>query len=207
VIVADRRRFGQTVLDRIDSLVAAAQHAEVPADAATLGELAGGAGSLAGGGGPLAGAALLSDADVSDAVGWPVEAARAFGRGAVRFRGGGVAIDVTLTESGQAARRVAARGLGRRLPGIGGGGVAIDVTLTESGQAARRVAARGLGRRLPGIGDEAWLIKGDHTAVVRVGARTAKILLIGLPPAQRAQVLVPLARLVAARLGARQASR
>jgi hypothetical protein len=63
-----------------------------------------------------------------------------------------------------------------------------------------RAAARRLGRALPGIGDEAWLIKGDHTVIMRVGRSTAKLTLTEVPPSARADLLIALAHIVAARL-------
>jgi hypothetical protein len=66
--------------------------------------------------------------------------------------------------------------------------------------ALNNAAGRRFGRGLPGIGDEAWLLNNDRTLIVRAGLVTVKLTLTGLPPAARAAALIPLARLVAARL-------
>jgi hypothetical protein len=82
--------------------------------------------------------------------------------------------------------------------------VTLSLTLRNEGtySAIDRAAARRLGRALPGIGDEAWLIKGDHTIILRVGRSTVKLSLTDLPPSARADLLIPLAHIVAARLAA-----
>jgi hypothetical protein len=121
-----------------------------------------------------AGAAILSEADVSTVLGWPMEAVPGLaggGAAAQAFRGGGVTLSLTLRNEGTYS--------------------AID-----------RAAARRLGRALPGIGDEAWLIKGDHTIILRVSRSTVKLSLTDLPPSARADLLIPLAHIVAARLTA-----
>ena len=121
-----------------------------------------------------AGTAILSEADVSTVLGWPMEAAgRPVGGGPAGqvFRGGGVTLSLMLRNQGASS--------------------AID-----------RAAARRLGRALSGIGDEAWLIKGDHTIFILVGHRTVKLTLTDLPPSARAARLIPLAHIVAGRLAA-----
>jgi hypothetical protein len=117
-----------------------------------------------------AGPAALSETDVSEVLGWPVEKVAGPGIGPLvaRFRGGGV--DLYLT---------------RRTRHVGD-----------------RAVARLFGRALPGIGEEAWLLGGDRTLVVRAGPATVKLDLHGLPRSARAAVLIPLARIVAARLAA-----
>lgn len=118
--------------------------------------------------------AILSEADVSTVLGWPMEAVtRPVGRG----------------PAGQVLR---------------GGGVTLSLTLRNEGaySAIDRAAARRLGRALPGLGDEAWLIKGDHTILMRVGRSTVKLTLTDSPPSGRAALLIPLAHIVAARLAA-----
>jgi hypothetical protein len=82
--------------------------------------------------------------------------------------------------------------------------VTLSLTLRNEGaySAIDRAAARRLGRALPGLGDEAWLIKGDHTILMRVGRSTVKLTLTDSPPSGRAALLIPLAHIVAARLAA-----
>jgi len=115
-----------------------------------------------------AGTAELSQADVSEVLGWPVETVAGPGTGGrlARFRGGGA-------ELGLAIRRR---------------------------HAADRAVARLFGRAVPGIGGEAWLLSGDRTLVVLAGPATVRLDLHGLPRSARADVLIPLARIVAARL-------
>jgi hypothetical protein len=117
-----------------------------------------------------AGPAALSETDVSEVLGWPVEKVAGPGTGPLvaRFRGGGA--DLYLTR--------------------------------RTRHAGDRAVARLFGRALPGIGEEAWLLGGDRTLVVRAGPVTVKLDLHGLPRSARAAVLIPLARIVAARLAA-----
>ena len=118
--------------------------------------------------------AILSEAEVSTVLGWPMEA---------------VSSPVTGGPGGQVFR---------------GGGVTLSLTLRDEGiySAIDRRAARRLGRALPGLGDEAWLIKGDHTILMRTGRSTVKLTLTDSPPSARAALLMPLAHIVAARLTA-----
>jgi hypothetical protein len=117
-----------------------------------------------------AGPAALSETDVSEVLGWPVEKVAGPGIGPLvaRFRGGGVDLYLTL----------------------------------RTRHVGDRAVARLFGRALPGIGEEAWLLGGDRTLVVRAGPATVKLDLHGLPRSARAAVLIPLARIVAARLAA-----
>ena len=82
-----------------------------------------------------------------------------------------------------------------------GGGVDLYLTL-RTRHAGDRAVARLFGQALPGIGEEAWLLSGDRTLVVRAGPAAVKLDLHGLPRSARAAVLIPLARIVAARLAA-----
>jgi hypothetical protein len=122
---------------------------------------------------PDAAPAVLSATDVSEVLGRPVEVT---GVGA-----GGLAVAV-----------------------FKGGGITLSVGVMNRGafNAINGAAGRRFGRALPGIGEEAWLLNKDRTVIVRAGLTTVKLTLTGLPPAARAAALIPLARLVAARLAA-----
>ena len=116
----------------------------------------------------VAGTAVLSQAEVSEVLGWPAEAVTGPGTGgqAARFRGGGADLSLAIRKR----------------------------------HAADRAVARLFGRAVPGIGEQAWLLSRDRTLVVLAGPATAKLDLHGLPRSARADVLIPLARLAAARL-------
>jgi hypothetical protein len=114
-----------------------------------------------------AGSAVLSEAEVSEVLGWPMQALASPGTGlTARFQGEGVTVSLKLRKS-----------------------VALD-----------RVLPRCLGRALPGAGEQAWLLRGDHTLVARVGPATVQLTVADLPPAARAAALIPLARIVADRI-------
>ena len=85
-----------------------------------------------------------------------------------------------------------------------GRGITLSVGLMHQGafSAINGAAGRRFGRTLPGIGEQAWLLNKDRTVIVRAGLTTVKLTVTGLPPAARADALIPLARLVAARLAA-----
>ncbi len=117
-----------------------------------------------------AGPAALSETDVGEVLGWPVE-------------------------------KVAGPGLGRPAAWFRGGGVNLGLTLRKR-HAGDRGVARIFGRALTGIGEEAWLLSGDRTLVVLAGSTTVRLDLHGLPQSARAAVLIPLARIVTARLAA-----
>jgi hypothetical protein len=92
---------------------------------------------------------LLTAGEVSAALGQPVSAA-----------------GITMPAAGSVVYR--------------GSGTTVSVTVASGalgGLSSR--PARFLGRPLPGIGDEAWTVNSDRTAVVRVGALTAKITISG----------------------------
>ncbi len=119
---------------------------------------------------PLSAARLLTDTEVTEALGRPV---RSIGLttpvgGAVIYRGSGVTVSVTVAVG-------ALRGL-------------------SSGPARR------FGDPLPGIGDEAWLVNRNRTLVVRVGALTAKITIGAQGLVDTYSVLAGLAPTLAARL-------
>jgi hypothetical protein len=104
-------------------------------------------------------------------------------------------------------RPVAVTGVGAGGLGVAvfkGGGITLSVGLMHRGvfNAINGAAGRRFGRALPGIGEEAWLLNNDRTLIVRAGLATVKLTLTGLPPAARAAALIPLARIVAARLAA-----
>ena len=80
-----------------------------------------------------------------------------------------------------------------------GEGVTVSLKLRKS-VALDGVLPRWLGRALPGIGDQAWLLKGDHTLVARVGRTTLQLVVADLPPSARAAALIPLAQIVADRI-------
>ncbi len=68
-----------------------------------------------------------------------------------------------------------------------GDGVTITVTVADSFLGSLTSLARRRGRPLPGVGEEAWLLNGGRTAVLRAGGLTAKVTLGGsaarsLPP-------------------------
>jgi hypothetical protein len=115
-----------------------------------------------------AGTAVLSQADVSQALGWPVQAVTGPGTGrhVTRFRGSGAQVSLTIRKR----------------------------------HAADRAVARLFGRAVPGISEEARLLSRDRTLVVLAGPATVKLDLHGLPQSARADVLIPLARIVTARL-------
>ncbi len=114
-----------------------------------------------------AGNAVLSEAEVSEALGWPVQALADPGPGlAARFQGECATVSLKLRRS-----------------------VALD-----------RVLPRCLGRALPGIGDQAWLLRGEHALVARVGSTTVQLTVADLPPSARAAALIPLAQIVADRI-------
>jgi hypothetical protein len=114
------------------------------------------------------GIAALSQADVSQALGWPVETVTGPGtaRQVTRFRGGGAELSLTIRKR----------------------------------HAADQAVARLFGRAVPGIGGEARLLSRDRTLVVLAGPATVQLGLHGLPQSARADVLIPLARIVTARL-------
>jgi hypothetical protein len=115
--------------------------------------------------------AVLSATEVSEALGQPAEG--------VAVGAGGLAVAV-----------------------FKGGGITLSVGLMHRGvfSAINGAAGRRFGRAVPGIGEQAWLLNNDHTVIVRAGLTTVKLTVTGLPPAARAGALIPLARLVAARL-------
>jgi hypothetical protein len=116
----------------------------------------------------VAGTAELSQAEVSEVLGWPVETVTGPGTGGqgARFRGGGADLSLAIRKR----------------------------------HAADRAVTRLFGRAVPGIGEQAWLLSGDRTLVVLAGPATVRLDLHGLPRSARADVLIPLARLAAARL-------
>jgi hypothetical protein len=117
--------------------------------------------------------AVLSETEVSEVLGRPIEG--------VVVGAGGLAVAVFKS-----------------------GGIKLSVGLMHQGafNAINNAAGRRFGRALLGIGDEAWLLNNDHTLIVRAGLTTVKLTLTGWPPAARAAALIPLARLIAARLAA-----
>lgn len=121
-----------------------------------------------------AGLALLSEADAGEVLGWPMAAVAGLGAG----------------------------GLAARV--FKGGGATLSLAVMNEGafSAVNRGAGRRFGHTIPGISEEAWLLNGDRTIIVRAGPATVKLTLAGLPPAARAAALIPLARIVAARLAA-----
>lgn len=115
---------------------------------------------------------LLSEIDVSEVLGRPVEAA-------VGVRLGGLHAGV-----------------------FEGEGVRLSLALMPEGvfSTINRAAGNRFGRVLPGIGDKTWLLNSDRTAIIRAGRATAKLTLTGLPKPARAAVLTALAQIVATRL-------
>lgn len=105
------------------------------------------------------------------------------------------------TALGWPVEAVAGAGPGELAARFQGGGVTVSLALRKF-RAIDRAVARRQGRALPGLGDEAWLLKGDHVLIVRVGPTTMTLTLAALPPSARAAVLIPLARIAAARLTA-----
>jgi hypothetical protein len=83
-------------------------------------------------------------------------------------------------------------------------GIHLTVMYLGTGRIAQfnQSSGRRSGREVTGAGDRAWLANGDRTIVVTAGAATAKLTLSGLPPEQRAGVLIPLGAMVAERLAA-----
>lgn len=119
---------------------------------------------------PLSAARLLTDGEITEALGRPV---RSIGlktpvSTAVIYRGGGVTVSVTVAEGA--------------LGGLSFG------------------PARRLGTPLPGIGDEAWLVNHNRTLVVRVGSLTAKITIGARGLVDTYSVLAGLAPTLATRL-------
>jgi hypothetical protein len=83
-------------------------------------------------------------------------------------------------------------------------GIHLSVVDVGSGRmgAYNRSAGRRAGREVTGVADQAWLINADRTIIVAAGTATVKLTVSGLPPEQRAGVLIPLGRMVAERLAA-----
>jgi hypothetical protein len=94
---------------------------------------------------------------------------------------------------------VAGPGTGGRVTRFRGGGADLSLTIRKR-HAADWAVARIFGRAVPGIGEEARLLSGDRTLVVLAGPATVRLDLHGLLRSARADVLIPLARIVAARL-------
>jgi hypothetical protein len=100
---------------------------------------------------------------------------------------------------GWPAETVTGPGTGGQAARFRGGGADLRLTIRKR-HAADRAVTRLFGRAVPGIGEQAWLLSGDRTLVVLAGPATVRLDLHGLPRAARADVLIPLARLAAARL-------
>jgi hypothetical protein len=90
-------------------------------------------------------------------------------------------------------------GTGTQAARFRGGGADLSLTIRER-HTADRAITRLFGRAVPGIGEQAWLINSDRTLVVLAGPAAVRLDLHGLPRSARTGVLIPLARLAAARL-------
>lgn len=80
-----------------------------------------------------------------------------------------------------------------------GGGVSVRLVLTKF-RGPDRAVARRPGRPLPGVGDEAWLLSGGRTLVMRAGPTQAMLIAMNLPPSECEPALTLLAQILAPKL-------